>query len=166
VNQEHFIMKRFLLMAASIVALGMAAPAKAQALGPNDAFIDQIGDSNRATASQAGSSAIGNGPDIDQINGNAAEVTQAGKGALSKSAITQAANKAAYVIQLRADHPNDSLIDRHGVARNDASVAEAGEGHSARMSPQRAQAMPTTPPSSGRAQAGGGGPAGAGTSPR
>jgi hypothetical protein len=88
-------MKRSLLMAASVVALGMAPPAIAQARGQNDAFIDQIGDSTSATASQTEASAAGNGSDIDQITGDAAEVTHGGPGSLHKSIIIQAAEKAA-----------------------------------------------------------------------
>ena len=41
-------------MPASIIAVGMAAPAVAQTVGPNDAFIDQIGDNASVTAGQTG----------------------------------------------------------------------------------------------------------------
>jgi hypothetical protein len=144
-------MRRFVLMTASVVALGMAAPATAQALGPNDAFIDQIGDRNGATVSQTGSSGSGKGSDIDQISGNAAEVTQAGKGKLNKSTMR------AYVIQLGAGRTND----QNGVGRNDPSLAVVGDRQ---VSLKGAPAKPTAPSSSGRAQGGGREQAGAGAS--
>ena len=89
-------MTRFLLMTASAMALGMASPSIAQAFGPNDAFIEQIGDNNSAAVNQTGSSS-GKRSDIEQISGNAAEVRQGGGGNLHKSTIPQAAENAAYV---------------------------------------------------------------------
>jgi hypothetical protein len=146
-------MKGFALMPASVLALFAAAPAIAQGIGPNDAF-------------------------IDQLSGNAAEVTHAGKGKLNKS--TSRATDGAYVKQFGPDD----------LGRNDASAADVGVGrghtatqgrsrrsnaadlnsniapasphehavhhavHNVRKSPKRSQASPTAPPS--RAHAGGG----------
>jgi hypothetical protein len=156
-------MKRLFVIAAALVVPGMAAPAVAQTFGPNDAFIDQIGDSTTTAASPSGSLATSKAADIEQIGGRAAEVAPSGPGKPDISTRAQAAHTAADVIHLGPNHTKAS--DRHGVSGNNASPTELGEGHSARWSPKSAKAVPRAPSSPGRAQAAGGG-AGAGTSPR
>ena len=91
-------MKRIFLRATIAVALFAAAPAIAQGLGPNDASIDQIGESSSAMVSRTGALETSKGSDIDQISGNAA-ITHARKAKLSK-AVPQATDGSAHVIQV------------------------------------------------------------------
>ena len=174
-------MKRFLLMLASVLALGMAAPAVAQALGPNDAFIDQIG----ATDVQTGVATRGNRSDVGQISDSAADAPPSATGKLNRSSRTRAADEQAYVLQLgphglgRKDAPaaevgEGKTIQDHGLGSNAAEVAKGGKGNlnnststqsrpNMQMAPNRAQLIPAPLSPGSRAQ---GGQVGVGISPR
>src|SRR5919108_3824472 len=72
-------MKRFLLATASVMGLGIAAPAFAQT---SDSYVDQIlGSNNTATVDQTASGGANNLSDVEQTGtGNTAKVTQSGSG--------------------------------------------------------------------------------------
>jgi hypothetical protein len=77
-------MKRFLLTTASVVGLGIAAPAFAQT---SDSYIDQIESGNSATVSQAAGSVDNYSSIRQEGTGNTATVVQGGSGGNAVSGV-------------------------------------------------------------------------------
>ncbi len=129
-TERNRIMKYAITTSASILALGIAAPAIAQS---NTSTVDQSGINGQATVTQTGS---GNDSDITQSNtpiggapniANVATVTQAGTDGVSS--IDQTGDNTATVNQTAASDGMNSVIEQSTtVGGNQARVTQRGLG--------------------------------------